>query len=144
MEKFFTLTIAGFFAWAIGGWTVLLTILLILNIVDFVTGMAASWGSISSKVFYRGIAKKGMMWVWIMVANFISIVLKYSGFNISQIFPDTVAIMFIVNEIISLAENSEKLGRPIPNFLKKALSLLESETEKKEGEIENEIESKLH
>lgn len=144
MERFFTITVVGFFAWAIGGWTILLGILALLNVVDFITGMLSNWGSINSKKFYQGIIKKGMMWVWIMVANLISIVLEYSGFNISQVFPDVVAAMFIGNEIISLAENSEKLGVSMPNFIKKALSLLESETDKKEGELDNENKSELH
>nr|WP_252289340.1 phage holin family protein [Peribacillus asahii] len=43
---------------AVGGWSVLLTVLLILNAFDFITGMAANWGQISSKRGYEGIIKK--------------------------------------------------------------------------------------
>ncbi|HBJ00295.1 MAG TPA: hypothetical protein DDY89_04350, partial [Lysinibacillus sp.] len=58
--------------------------------------MAANWGTISSKRGYQGIIKKGMMWVWIVVANLIYLVLQDQGFSIGQIIPDAVVLMFIL------------------------------------------------
>lgn len=130
MEKFLFTTLVGFFSWLMGGWSILLTTLFILQVVDFATGIAASWGSITSKIFYRGIIKKMLMWVWIAVGNLIYLILKEQGIDGVQIIPDAVAALFIFNELISFAENSDKLGIPIPEPVKKALALFESENEK--------------
>ena len=116
-------TIGAVISWLVGGWGLLLTVLLILNILDFITGMAASWGSISSQRGYKGIVKKGMMWVWIVAANLIYMVLLDLGYSVGQVIPDGVALLFIINELISLGENSAKLGLDMPTQIKKALDI---------------------
>ena len=92
--------------------------------------MAANWGTISSKRGYQGIIKKGMMWVWIVVANLIYLVLQDQGFSIGQIIPDAVVLMFILNELVSLGENSAKLGVDMPAPVKKALEIFKAKEEK--------------
>ncbi|WP_042352245.1 phage holin family protein [Bacillus massiliigorillae] len=138
MEKFFVSTIGGFFSWLIGGWSLLLTVLLILNVLDFLTGMAANWGNINSKRGYQGIIKKGMMWVWIVIANLIYLVLADQGLTVGQVIPDAVVILFILNEIISLSENSAVLGVNVPEPIQRALAIfqkkIEDDKQKKEGE----------
>jgi len=132
--KFFQEAIAvvgGVIGWLVGGWSVLLTVLLILNALDFFSGMAANWGDISSKKGYQGIVKKGMMWVWIVVANLIYIVLEFQNLNFGVVIPNAVATMFIINEVISLGENSIKLGIDIPEPIQKGLALFN--TKKGEG-----------
>lgn len=124
-------TIGGTISWLVGGWGLLLTVLLILNALDFITGMAANWGSINSKKGYNGVVKKGMMWVWIVVANLVYMILLDMGYSIGQVIPDGVALLFIINELISLGENSIKIGLDIPAPIKKALEIFE---EHKEGE----------
>lgn len=42
MERFFVSAFGGALSFLVGGWGLLLTVLLILNILDFVTGMAAN------------------------------------------------------------------------------------------------------
>lgn len=115
--------IVGFFTWLVGGWSIPLTVLFILNIFDFLTGMAANWGDISSNRGYKGIVKKGMMWVWIVVANLMYLVLDYQNLEIGVVIPNAVATMFIINEVISLGENSIKLGINIPEPLQKGMAL---------------------
>ena len=132
MERFFVSAIGGALSFLIGGWGLLLTVLLVLNALDFITGMAANWGTINSKRGYQGVIKKGMMWVWIVVANLIYLVLLDQGFTVGQIIPDAVVILFILNEIISLGENSAKLGLDMPGPVKHALEIFN--TPKKEGE----------
>ncbi|WP_036125440.1 phage holin family protein, partial [Lysinibacillus sphaericus] len=61
--KFLLSTVGGVVSWFVGGWGLLMTALLILNVIDFLSGMAANWGTINSKRGYQGIIKKGMMWV---------------------------------------------------------------------------------
>lgn len=123
--------IGGAVSWLVGGWGLLLTVLLILNAMDFITGMAANWGHINSGRGYRGIIKKGMMWVWIVVANLVYLILLDMGYSIGQVIPDGVALLFIINELVSLGENSAKLGLDMPSPIKKALDIFEDE---KEGE----------
>lgn len=119
--------IGGIVSYFLGGWSVLLTLLLFLNVFDYVTGMAANWGQISSKIGFRGIIKKCVMWVWIVVANLLYMVLAKEGFDLSQIIPDGVVILFIINEITSLGENSIKLGINVPEPIKKALAVMKGD-----------------
>lgn len=122
----------GFLSWLVGGWSLLLTVLLLLNIFDYVTGVAANWGQISSKVGFKGIVKKGLIWIWVAIANLIYMVLLDQGLSIGQVIPDAVVIAFVINEIVSIAENSAKLGVSIPEPIQKALAIFkEKEGEKK-------------
>lgn len=135
LEKLYQTIISvagGFLSWLVGGWSLLLTVLLLLNIFDYVTGVAANWGQISSKVGFKGIVKKGLIWIWVAIANLIYIVLLDQGLSIGQVIPDAVVIAFIINEIVSIAENSAKLGVSIPEPIQKALAIFkEKEGEKK-------------
>jgi toxin secretion/phage lysis holin len=115
--------VGGVISWLVGGWSILLTALLLLNTFDYLSGMAANWGQISSKRGYEGIVKKSMMWVWIVVANLVYLVLKHEGLDAGQIIPNAVAVGFIINEISSLGENSIKLGFKIPGPIQKGLAL---------------------
>lgn len=119
--------VGGIVSYFLGGWSLLLTTLLVLNIFDYATGMAANWGQISSKRGFQGIIKKGVMWVWIVVANLLYMVLAQQGFDLSQIIPDGVVILFIINEITSLGENSIKLGINVPEPIKKALAVMKGD-----------------
>jgi len=133
MENFIKPTISfvgGIISWLVGGWGLLLTVLLILNILDFITGTAANWGAISSYRGYKGVIKKGMMWVWIVVANLIYMVLLNLGYSIGQVIPDGVALLFILNELVSLGENSAKLGLDMPAPIKRALEIFNAKGDK--------------
>lgn len=110
-------------SWLVGGWSLLLTVLLIFNALDFTTGIMASWGNISSRIAYKGIIRKGLMWVWIVVANLVYLVLLDMGYSLGQVIPDAVALLFIINELISLGENSAKLGLDMPAPVQKALEI---------------------
>ncbi|MEC1744095.1 phage holin family protein [Schinkia azotoformans] len=134
MEKFFISSIGGFLSWLVGGWSLLLTVLLILNVFDFGTGMAANWGNISSQKGFKGIIKKGLMWVWVAIANLIYMVLADQGLTVGQVIPDAVAVMFILNEVISLGENSAKLGVSVPEPIQRALAIFQKNIEQKEKE----------
>lgn len=134
MEKFFISSIGGFLSWLVGGWSLLLTVLLILNVFDFGRGMAANWGNISSQKGFKGIIKKGLMWVWVAIANLIYMVLADQGLTVGQVIPDAVAVMFILNEVISLGENSAKLGVSVPEPIQRALAIFQKNIEQKEKE----------
>jgi len=125
--------IGGAIAYAVGGWSILLTTLLILNAFDYLSGWMANLGNISSKIGFRGVIKKGMMWVWIVVANLVYLVLQHMGYDFGEVIPNAVALSFIVNELVSLGENSIKLGIAVPVPVQKALAIFTEKNEKTEG-----------
>lgn len=119
--------VVGIISYFLGGWGVLLTLLLCLNVFDYATGMAANWGQISSKVGFRGIIKKCVMWVWVVVANLLYMVLAEQGYDLSQFIPNGVVVLFILNEVTSLGENSIKLGVNVPEPIKRALAIMKGD-----------------
>ena len=123
VAKTVLLAVGSVISWLVGGWSLLLTVLLIFNALDFITGIMASWGNISSRVAYRGIIKKCMMWVWVVVSNLVYIVLLDEGYTIGEIIPNSVVVLFIINELISLGENSAKLGLYMPEPIVRALEI---------------------
>lgn len=130
--KIIVSTIVGFLSWLIGGWTLLLAVLFTLNILDYITGLTASWmnGEISSKKGLKGIVKKVIVWVWVVVANLLYMATNQIGLDIGQVLPNAVAVLFIVNEVISIGENSHKMGVPMPAPISKALAIFKNTNEK--------------
>ena len=59
------------------------------------------------------------------------LLLNDMGYSIGQVIPDGVALLFILNELISLGENSAKLGLEMPEPIKKALAIF---NDRKEGD----------
>lgn len=102
-------------------WFILLP--LILEILDVITGYLNAWinDDIQSKKMREGLGKKVGELVYCSVALLINIL-----FNIPSIsYFITGYICFM--EIMSLAENCDKLGVPMPNVLKKKVNNLEEE-----------------
>lgn len=133
MENMFKLIVTvggGLVAYLFGGWSILLTSLFALNVLDWITGSMANWGQINSKTGFWGLAKKGVMWLLVMAANIIYAVLNYLGYSTGEIIPNMVVVGFIINEIISLLENAGKMGLNISPFFKNALMLFENYTKK--------------
>lgn len=102
-------------------WFILLP--LILEVLDVITGYLNAWinDDIQSKKMREGLGKKVGELVYCSVALLINIL-----FNIPSIsYFITGYICFM--EIMSLAENCDKLGVPMPNVLKKKVNNLEKE-----------------
>lgn len=106
-------------------------ILLGCNLIDYKTGLdAAPYRAnqddkrpVKSYKSIRGIQKKVNMYLLILVMWFVDIMIKTSlveivpGFKYPCIFAITTACWLIFNEIISILENMEDAGTPIPPFL---------------------------
>lgn len=98
-------------------WAVMIPI--ILMGIDVLTGIVNAWvrGEIKSSKLREGLAKKfGEISVIIIGEIFVL------GFGLSNFLADGIAIYLIIMELISICENLDKLGVPIPQFLKKALA----------------------
>lgn len=126
--------VGGFISTIFGGWNHLLTTLLVAMAADFVTGLAVAGifkksrktanGALESNVGWKGIIKKGITLLIVLIAHRLDIALG------TTIIRDSVVIAFIVNEVISITENAGLMGVPIPKTLVKAIDVLKEKEEK--------------
>lgn len=108
------------------------------NVIDYITGLFATPNrgeKISSYKGIRGIIKKVSMWLLVVVGAIIDELIKYSIVTIGLNFPFTfpiacvVAIWLICNELISILENLDDIGTPLPGFLEKIIYYIKDHTE---------------
>jgi toxin secretion/phage lysis holin len=130
MQKYtsmFGISVVGsFVSFLIGGADSLVLILLCFVIVDYVTGMVASAieGRLSSQFGFRGIARKLLIFVLVAASHLLDIAIGWNNHFIR----DAVIFFYIINEFISIVENTGRAGVPIPSFLRKVIELFEDET----------------
>lgn len=117
--------VGSFLAALFGGWDSALTTLLIFMAVDYFTGLIVAAagkspkGKLSSKVGWRGLAKKCIILLLVLVAARLDVVLGTSYVRAG------VCIAFLCNEVISILENAGLMGVPLPAALKNAVELLQ-------------------
>lgn len=99
-------------------WAVMLPV--ILMGLDFLTGTINAWikGELDSAKMRKGLGKK----LGEMAAILIGEIFVYA-FSLSTLVASAVSIYIIIMELISICENLEKLGVPIPKFIKRALAI---------------------
>ena len=124
-------------ATALGGWDQGLATLLICMGVEYVSGIVVAavfhhsskttTGTLESKTCFKGLVKKCMVLVYVLVAYRLDVVIGTSYIR------NAVIIAFIVNELISLTENAGLMGVPLPPVITKAIDILQKKSEK-EGE----------
>lgn len=123
--------IGGAFAFFWGGLDNLLIALIVFAAVDYATGVLAAIikKKLNSRVGFKGIAKKVLMFLIVGIANIVDVRLIQTG----TAFRTATIIFYLANEGVSLLENSARCGLPIPKKLKDILTQLhdsEKETEK--------------
>ena len=121
--------VGSFIAGLFGGWDTSLVTLLLFMGIDYITGLAVAacgkspksdTGRLSSKIGWRGIAKKCVSLLLVLVAVRLDITLGTSYIR------DAVCIAFVANELLSITENAGLLGVPLPTVITKAIELLQS------------------
>lgn len=121
--------VGSFVAWLFGGWDTSLVTLLLFMGIDYITGLAVAacgkspksdTGRLSSKIGWRGLAKKCVSLLLVLVAVRLDITLGTSYIR------DAVCIAFVANELLSITENAGLLGVPLPTVITKAIELLQS------------------
>lgn len=127
MEKilFALSVISSWFMYLIGGWQLLLTILVIFMCLDIATGLikALIQKKLNSKIGYRGFLKKATIMLVIILANWLDI-LTTSEVPIFK----TLAIYFYIGmEGLSVLENLSHIGIPIPKSITKYLNQIAKE-----------------
>lgn len=132
MESMYKVTmtvLGGILGYLWGGWSTLLGILLAFVILDYVTGIfaAALDGSLSSKVGFKAIPKKIVIFIMVSVGNLVDIAL--GGDN--HVFRDGVIFFYLANELLSIIENTGRIGLPVPDFIKNAVQVLKGKGDDK-------------
>ena len=114
-------------SYLIGGFDVLVEVLLLLMALDYLTGLAVGFKqkTLNSQRGYKGLRKKVMiMAILCAAAQFNRIV---PGID----FRSMVGMFYSTMEILSITENLGKLGLDIPPKLKRALEQLQENNKSK-------------
>lgn len=113
--------------YAIGGLDQLLITLIMFMVLDYLTGIMAAYGcsNLSSKIGFKGIIKKLLILVLVIMAHQIDLI---AGQDV--IVRTMVTWFFLGNEGLSILENAAKMGVPIPGALKEKLVQLTEEKSK--------------
>lgn len=93
---------------------------IILMTVDIFTGLINAWikKEVDSSKLRKGLGKKIGEIATLFVGEIFIV-----GLNVSSMLVSGISIYLIVMELISICENLEKLGVPIPSFIRKALAV---------------------
>ena len=117
----------------LGGWTGAMTTLVILMFIDYVTGIIVagvfhnspkcSGGALSSAVGFKGICRKFVILLIVVVACRVDLLLE------TNIIRDATCIGFCVNELVSITENARRMGIPLPRKLVEAIEVLRGDND---------------
>lgn len=130
--------IGGWLGYFVGGMDGLLTALLILMTIDYITGIMCAIvdKQLSSAIGFKGICKKVLILILVGVAHIVDLHVVGTG----EALRSAVICFYMSNEGVSVLENAGRLGLPIPEKLKAVLTQLHdklpagSTTEKGDGE----------
>ena len=116
--------VGGAFAGIFGGMTTVMYVLLVMMAIDYVSGLLVAFmgksiktegGGLDSKVGFKGLARKGLMLLVVLVASQLDLAIGAGN----KIFTDAACWFYIANEGISFMENLALAGVPFPEKLKK-------------------------
>ena len=123
--------LGGALSWAFGGWDAAMAALLVCMGVDYLSGSIVALvfhkstksetGSYNSLYGIKGLFKKGLMLLFVLVAVQIDKLLGTAYVR------DAVCLGFCCNEILSITENLGLAGIPLPQAVTKALEQLHRE-----------------
>lgn len=120
--------IGGWLGWFLGGCDGLLYALIAFAAVDYITGVmcAISNKRLTSKVGFKGICRKVLMFLLVGIANILDVYVIGTG----SVLRTAIVFFYISNEGVSLLENAGRLGLPIPQKMKDVLAQLHDRSEK--------------
>jgi toxin secretion/phage lysis holin len=111
---------------ALGGWDNLLQVLITLMILDYITGLLAAWYNrqLNSYTGFKGIIKKVVMLCIVALGVTLDTMLLADQ-------PEWIRTMiiyfFAANEGLSILENTNAAGIPVPLKIREVLKKLEGE-----------------
>lgn len=128
---------AGVISWLVGGFDTPILALVICMGVDYVTGLIVAGvfhtspktqgGGLDSRVGWKGLARKFVTLLMVVVANLADVLLELHYIR------DAVIVAFCANECISILENAGLMGIRIPKVLRAALEKLGEERNHEPG-----------
>lgn len=132
--------VGGIVAALFGGWQWVLTALMILMCLDYVSGLVVAGvfhnspkspnGGLESHAGLKGLIRKIFILALVAVAHIADRLLGTTFFR------DAAAIAFCANEIISILENAGLMGIKIPKVFRKAIDVLRSKAKETEEQEE--------
>lgn len=116
----------------LGGWDAMLKLVLIAMVLDWITGLIKSikQKTLSSRTGFNGIIRKSVMLMVVAFAVGLDEVLNLQGDTVNARF--IVLMFYMGNESLSMLENIEAIGVPIPSKLRDMLIQC-----RKKGEVDN-------
>ena len=116
-------------------------LLILAMALDYISGMTRAWmqRELSSKVGVIGVVKKLCYMLGVAVAVMVDFVIQIAAEQTSLDLSGCyfcallVIVWLILNECISILENIDKIGVPVPDFLMSLVKRLKSNTEQKGG-----------
>lgn len=121
--------ISTFFVYVFGCIDVAFKCLIIIMIIDYMSGVIANRINLDSKIGFRGIAKKVMILALVAVGAQVDKAMGTDGYICRTL----VTMFYIANESLSIVENSAKIGLPVPQKLIDCLEQLKG-NEESEGQ----------
>lgn len=118
----------AFISQLLGGWDAGMSTLIIFMAIDYFTGFLVGAvfhkspksenGSLDSKVGFKGLCKKGMILLIVLIAVRLDLMVN------SDYIRDSVIIAFSLNELVSIIENAGLMGIKMPTVITKAIDSL--------------------
>ena len=104
-----------------GGWAALMGVLLAFVVADYVTGMMAAGveGKLSSEEGLKGIAKKVCIFMLVAVAHLVD-----TAVGNAHMFRNATIFFYLANELLSIIENTGRIGLPVPDIIGQAVAIL--------------------
>lgn len=117
----------GIATYLLGGWDIAMVTLATFMILDYITGMCASfitkkWNSETGAI---GLVKKGGIILLVILGVFLDR-LTTGG---TWLFRNVIVMFYIANEGLSIIENCGRIGLPIPKRLLNALEQLRNDND---------------
>ncbi|WP_053955089.1 phage holin family protein [Inediibacterium massiliense] len=114
----------------IGEWNRIIHILVILIIMDYITGLMKGYKNkeISSEMGHKGLLKKAAIFIVIILAHQLDLAVASQN----PVFRTMTIYFYIANEGISITENIAGLGVPLPAFIVKVLKKMKEKNNEME------------
>ena len=121
-----------------------LLVLIVVMVLDWISGISSAWKrkQLDSRIGLVGIIKKVGYLLIVAVGMVLDYLIQMLGGEFGLSLEGTyfiglvVIIWLIINECISILENTAEMGAPVPPFVQKLLERLKRHTEEIAGETE--------
>ena len=118
----------GWLGWYLGGTDGLLIALLILIVIDYITGVMCAIidKTLSSAVGFKGLSRKVMIFALVGIGHIVDAQIIGNGSALRS----AIICFYASNQGLSILENAAHLGLPVPEKLKDALVQLHGRDDK--------------